>query len=165
ADVRHEPTTPSASGPVDVAVVGPEGLGDAPDADEVFAVSLAPMAAPFAQPLPMLVRDYSVEVRAMPDQVAGPVGPAGTLGALAEESAVSWGLQPTDRVAAHGSLAGLPALVDEWLAPLAAGASVLWVRNPDPSLCVRRWATEQVTAISGTPPNGVLLPEAIRLLA
>lgn len=170
AEVRHEPGIPSPAIsspaiPVDVAVVGPDGLDELPLADEVFAVSLAPMAAPFTQPLPVLVRDYSIEVRAMPDQVGGPVGPAGSLGAFAEQSAAEQGLEPTDRVAGHGTLAGLPGLVDEWLAPLAVGASVLWVRNPDPSLCVRRWATERVTAISGTPPNGVRLPEAIRLLA
>lgn len=169
AEVRHEAVlsaaTPSALGSVDVAVIGPEDLDEAPDAEEVFAVSLAPLGAPFTGPLPLLVRDYSVEVRAMPDQVSGPVGPAGTLGALAEASAAAQGLEPTDRVAGHGPLTGLPALVVEWLAPLAAGASVLWVRNPDPNLCVRRWGSEGVTAISGTPPNGVHPPEAIRLLA
>ena len=54
----------------DVAVVGPDGVDDPPDADEVFAVSLAPLGAPFRTTLPTLVRDYAVDVRLMPDQVA-----------------------------------------------------------------------------------------------
>jgi uncharacterized protein (TIGR03089 family) len=164
AEVSSVPAPTRAQPPADVAVIGPDLVDAPPDADEVFAVSLAPLGAPFSQPLPMLVRDYSVDVRAMPDQLRGPVGPAGALGALAEESAARQGLIRSDRVAGHGNLMGLPALINEWLAPLAVGASVVWVRNPDSSMCVPRWTTEQVTAISGMPPNGVVLPGAIRLV-
>lgn len=164
AQVSYRPGADAANGPVDVAVVGPDLVDDPPDADEVFAVSLAPLAAPFTRSLPTLVRDYTVEVRAMPDQVSGSVGPPGPLGSLAEDRAAALRLGPSDRVAALGDLQGLSSLVDEWLAPLAVGASVLWVRNPDPELCVRRWATERVTAFSSTLPHGVVLPEAIRLL-
>jgi len=145
-------------------VIGPDRVDDPPDAEEVFAVSLAPLAAPFARSLPTLVRDYTLEVRAMPDQISGPAGPAGPLGAMAEARAAAQRLEPSDRVAALGDLRGLPSLIDDWLAPLAVGASVLWIRNPDPARCVPRWATERVTAVSSTLPNGVVLPEAIRLL-
>lgn len=165
ARVTYEPGFASPSGSVDVAVVSPDHVDDPPDAEEVFAVSLAPLAAPFTRPLPPLVRDYTIEVRAMPDQVSDAVGPPGPLGPLAEEQAATQSLEPTDRVAALGDLVGLDCLVSQWLAPLAVGASVIWVRNPEPELCVRRWATERVTAVSGTLPNGVPLPESIRLLA
>ncbi len=164
AEVNVYPLATSAGSPVDVAVIGPDLVDDPPDADEVFAVSLAPLAAPFTTALPTLVRDYTIEVRAMPDQASSPPGPPGPLGALAEARAAARGLGPTDRVAALGDLLGLPSLIDDWLAPLAVGASVLWVRNPEPDQCVPRWATERVTAVSSTLPNGVILPEAIRLL-
>ncbi len=89
AQVRYGPHATPASEPVDVAVVGPDGVDEPPDAEEVFAVSLAPLAAPFTRALPTLVRDFTVEVRAMPDQVSGSVGPPGPLGALAEDRAVA----------------------------------------------------------------------------
>jgi uncharacterized protein (TIGR03089 family) len=165
AQVTYEPGYAPRGSPVDVAVVGPDHVDDPPDADEVFAVSLAPLAAPFSGVLPPLVRDYTLEVRAMPDQTGGAVGPPGPLGRLAEERAAAQRIEPSDRVAALGDLQGLASLVSEWLAPLAVGASVLWVRNPAAALCVRRWTTERVTAVAGTLPNEVVVPEPIRLLA
>ncbi|MEO8108159.1 MAG: hypothetical protein ABI720_12670, partial [Actinomycetes bacterium] len=150
---------------VGVAVIGPERVDDPPDADEIFAVSLAPLAAPFTTPLPMMVRDFTVEVRLMPDQVSGPVGPPGDLGATAESRVAELGLLATDRVAAMGALEGLDAVVDQWLAPLAAGASVVWVGNPVAERCVSRWASERVTAVTGTLPAGVTTPDSIRILA
>lgn len=152
-------------GRVDVAVIGPDLVDHPPDADEIFAVSLAPLAAPFQAPLPTLVRDFTIDVRLMPDQTSGPVGPAGRLGADAAARASALGLVTTDRVAALGPLAGVSDLVDQWLAPLAVGASVLWVGNPDAELCVSRWASERVTVVAGTLPDGVTTPDAIRLLA
>jgi uncharacterized protein (TIGR03089 family) len=152
---------------VDVAVVGPEILSTAPplpDADEVVACSLLPMAAPFRDPLPAAVHDFSVEVRAMPDQVAGPIGHSGPLGELAEHQASALGLSDTDRVAALGPDPDQDALVREWLAPLAAGASVLWVRNPDGARCVGRWEAERVTAVVAPVPDGLAVPESIRIL-
>lgn len=155
--------TSGAIGGADVAVVGPDGVEDAPEADEVFAVSLAPLGTPFRTPLPTLVRDYAVDVRLMPDQVAVQ-GQPGRLGDLAEQRAAAVGLQSADRVAGLGALDGLDSVVDEWLAPLSVGASVVWVRNPDPVSCVPRWATERVTAVLGAVPAGVAVPEAVRRL-
>jgi hypothetical protein len=140
-------------------------VGNPPDADEVFAVSLAPLAAPFKTSLPPLVRDFTVDVRLMPDQVAGPVGPAGELGAAAEARAGALDIVATDRVAALGSLNGISDVVDQWLAPLAAGASVVWVGNPKAEHCVSRWVSERVTAVAGTLPEGVAPPDSIRILA
>ncbi len=150
---------------VDVAVVGPDSVQHPPAADEIFAVSLAPLAAPFATPLPPLVRDFTLEVRVMPDQLSGPVGPAGRLGDLAEQRARALGLSPADRVAALGVLDGTAGVVDEWLAPLAVGASVVWVRNPDPERCVSRWGSERVTAVAGARPGSLSVPDSIRILA
>ncbi len=155
----------ASHGRVDVAVIGPELVGQPPDADEVFAVSLAPLAAPFKTSLPPLVRDFTVDVRLMPDQVAGPVGPAGELGAAAEARAGALDIVATDRVAALGSLNGISDVVDQWLAPLAAGASVVWVGNPEAEHCVSRWVSERVTAVAGTLPEGVAPPDSIRILA
>ncbi|MGB2840276.1 MAG: TIGR03089 family protein [Actinomycetes bacterium] len=155
----------ASHGRVDVAVIGPELVGQPPDADEVFAVSLAPLAAPFHTSLPPLVRDFTVDVRLMPDQVAGPVGPAGELGAAAEARAGALDIVATDRVAALGSLNGISDVVDQWLAPLAAGASVVWVGNPKAEHCVSRWVSERVTAVAGTLPEGVAPPDSIRILA
>ncbi|HUV49326.1 MAG TPA: TIGR03089 family protein, partial [Actinomycetes bacterium] len=155
----------SGHGRVDIAVIGPELVRQPPDADEVFAVSLAPLAAPFSTPLPPLVRDFTVDVRLMPDQVAGPVGPAGELGAAAEASAGALGIVTTDRVAALGSLEGINDVVDQWLAPLAVGASVVWVGNPEAERCVSRWASERVTAVAGNLPDGMAAPDSIRILA
>jgi uncharacterized protein (TIGR03089 family) len=150
---------------VDVAVVGPDNVPQPPAADEVFAVSLAPLAAPFTAPLPPPVQDFTLEVRGMPDQVTGPVGPPGRLGATAEQRARALGLRASDRVAALGDLGGTDGLIDQWLAPLAVGANVVWVRNPDPALCVSRWDSERVTAVVGTRPAAVPVPDAIRILA
>jgi uncharacterized protein (TIGR03089 family) len=147
----------------DVAVVGPAGIVDPPDADEVFAVSLAPLGAPFRTSLPTMVRDYAVDVRLMPDQVAVEGSP-GRLGSMAELRAAAAQLRASDRVAGLGALDGLESVVDGWLAPLSVGASVVWVRNPDPDSCVPRWATERVTAVSGAVPSGVAVPEGVRRL-
>jgi uncharacterized protein (TIGR03089 family) len=151
-------------GSADVAVVGPDGFAALPEADEVIACSLAPMAAPFRDPLPVLVHDFTVEARSMPDQVVGPVGPSSGWGSRAEQQAFALGLTPTDRVAALGPDPDLDALVREWLAPLAVGASVVWVRNPDPLRCVERWKAERVTAVAAPVPDGVPVPEAVRTL-
>jgi uncharacterized protein (TIGR03089 family) len=151
------------TGRPDVAVVGPGDVDDPPDADEVFAASLAPLGAPFVGDLPPLVRDFAVEARTMPDQVVGGQQP-GQLGALAELRAAAMQLRGDDRVAGLGPLEGLTSVIDGWLAPLSAGASVVWVRNPDPTACVSRWATERVTAVSGALPSDVVRPEAVRRL-
>lgn len=157
---------PDAAGSpaVDVAVVGPDALASPPAADEVIACSLAPMAAPFRDPLPFPVRDFTVEARTMPDQVSGPVGPAGPWGLRAQQQASELGLTHADRVACLGPDPDLAGVVREWLAPLAAGASVVWVRNPDPARCVARWGAERITAVASPLPEGVLVPEPIRTL-
>lgn len=168
ATVRHHPDSRAdqqdTGRSIDVAVIGPDLVDDPPEGDEIFAVSLAPLAAPFVEPLPPLVRDFTVEVRTMPDQLAGPVGPPGVLGGAAEERAAALGLVPADRVVSLGPLEGLADVITQWLAPLAVGASVVWIGNPVASRCVSRWTSERVTAVAGGLPTGVTVPDSIRIL-
>lgn len=135
-------------GPVDVAVVGPGGLDPLPDADEVLAVSLRPMGAPFAEALPPLVRDFAAEVRSQPDTY--PFDRHGSpADARAARQAVSWGLAPTDRVLVYEPVPSSDSPVILLTAALAADASVVWVRNPSQPLDVRLLVAEQVTAVVG----------------
>jgi uncharacterized protein (TIGR03089 family) len=159
----------------DLAALSQWGDGALAETGELLVVSLAPMAMPLSpaeleqahERWPQ-AQDYVAEVRTMPDQLVPPTPPPGPLGDRAESAAAALGLHRHERLAAvcsdwAGSGAAEP-WVEELLAPLAVDGSVLWVRNPDPARCVRRWETEQVTAVSGTPPDGVVVPEAIRWL-
>lgn len=81
--------------PADVAVVGPGGW-DGVDADEVVALSLRPLGARFAEPLPPGVVDYNAEVLGHGDHFAAYEAPeAGTTALRC----------PPDDVS-HGDLAG-----------------------------------------------------------
>jgi uncharacterized protein (TIGR03089 family) len=166
------------AGTADLVVADPLSARRLPaSTGELLVVSLAPMAMPLvAADLDALrdtwplVQDYVSEVRTMPDQLVSPVPPAGGLGERAETAASRLGLRPRERVAPLGpdwvdaEASRAEPWVEELLAPLAVDGSVLWVRNPDPGRCVRRWETEQVTAVTGTPPDGVAVPGAIRRL-
>jgi len=145
--VGAELLQPDDGGPVDVAVVGPEHLDRPPDADEVVAVSLRPMGAPFADPLPALVHDFSVEVRNQPDDYPFPAGPDTADGRAGERLAQHWQLERSDRLLVLGDEAHRPSPVRDLLAALAADASVVWVRNPAVPVDVERVVAEQVTAV------------------
>ncbi len=165
-----------------VAVIGPERLDHLPPAEEVVAVSMRPMGAPFADPLPPLVHDFFAAARGQPDHYPfGAVGAtisaegaeeAGGVGAAERGLALAagWSLSSADRVLAQGAWvgdlesvgpAGPPA--PELWAPLAADASVVWVRNPSPSVFVQRLASEQVSAVLDTRPGRPPAP-GIRVL-
>ncbi len=165
--------------PVDVAVVGPDGRRgggvDGPGhAETVFAVSLAPMAMPFGGPggptLPVGARDFSAEVRTMPDQIVELPDALGPLHDRGIARAAELGLEPRERVGVldssifvGGSGVVPPAGLVDWLvAPLSVDGSVVWVRNPEASACVKRWEAEQVSAVLGPLPAGVVVPPAIR---
>jgi uncharacterized protein (TIGR03089 family) len=131
-----------------VAVVGPGGW-EAPiaaGADEVVAVSLLPLAAPFTEPLPALVSDFSVVVRSHPDRVTLPAVDS-PLGAAARTLAASWQLLPTDRllVGVPGDAADAAADAIAFSAALSGDASLVLVGNPRTPLDVERLVTEQVT--------------------
>lgn len=142
-----------AAGPPDVAVVGPDRLSAPPEAGELVAVSLRPMGAPFVDALPPLVHDFAVEVRSQPDHFPFPTGRDTRDGRAAVELAGRWRLHPSDRVLVVGGALDHPQPVPDLLAPLAAGANVVWVRNPARPIDVQRAVAEQVSAVVDVP-NG-----------
>ena len=133
------------------AVVGTEpagaavafGTGPVAGADEVFALSLAPLGRGFAGAPPAGTRDYSVEVLTQGDRWSGRPVPdavpaldngvtAGDLVEVALRRATELGLLAGDRVLSTAPWTGPTSWVDGLLAPLAAGASLVLVANPDP---------------------------------
>lgn len=133
-------------------------------ADEVYGLSLAPLAAPLPS-VPPGVTDYATDVRGQGDRfpptAADPDGPAlvGALGgpapramshtelvAAATARAGELGLAATDRLLVTVSVDRAPRPLDWLLAPLAAGASVVLLRHPDPATLDHRAAVERVTA-------------------
>lgn len=161
---------------VDIAVIGPDSpeatvadIDDRVHATELLAVSLAPMAAPFGRPggpqLPPGARDFCAEVRTMPDQIVLAPETTGRLHSQGEARADELSLAPKARLAAFDTSTAeqsLPPdvsrLVDALVAPLTVDGSALWVRNPNPELCVSRWEAEQVTAVLPPLPGGVTAP-------
>ena len=130
-------------------------------ASEVFAVSLLSMGRP-EQP-PAGAEDFTTAVRPMPDAwdtvraQAGPTEPAldglarARLADRAAEQADELGLRPGGRLlwTEDWAAAAEPgsALSSALLAPLAAGASVVLVRNPDPAKLDQRVHAERVTVV------------------
>lgn len=147
----------------DLAVIGPADLTAPPPNDEVVAVSLRPMGAAFDQPLPRLIRDFTLEVRPQPDQFS-PQHRIGIPGQNGLADFAQWALTPADRVGAAGPwLSGVDPAAS-LLAPLAAGASLVWVWNPTPEALVSLIESEGVTAWVGEPPIGAVLPSVVRVL-
>jgi uncharacterized protein (TIGR03089 family) len=144
-----------------VAVIGPDALSSPPAADEVVAVSLLPFGAPFDQPLPPLVRDYAVDVRGQADHFV--MRPAGdhVAGDRAAALAKEWSLAPEDRLIVYSDKTDL---VRDLVAPLAADASVVWIRNLDVEKFVERMAAERVTTGLGVSPIGGAPAPSIRWL-
>jgi uncharacterized protein (TIGR03089 family) len=136
-----------AGGHVEIAFVAADRLdGARGGADEVYGLSLAPLAAPMRPGPPPGVSDYPVEVRAYGDSYSGPPTPPGpTAGAEPGFAgrAAALGIRAGDRVlidaAAH------PDPVDWLLAPLAAGASIVLCGHLDRAKLARRVKEERVT--------------------
>lgn len=145
------PAGAGTSDAVDVAVVGPDALLGSIGAHEVVAVSLRPMGAPFVDPLPPLVHDFSLEVRSQPDDFPfgpDPTTPAGDLGV---DLAAAWALGPRDRVLVCDAWPPGDPVGPDLAAAWAADASVVWVRNARARFDVERWTAEQVTAVVAEP--------------
>jgi uncharacterized protein (TIGR03089 family) len=147
----------------DLVVCGPEGLerhatGDAP----VVALSLLPMGARFASPLPEGVIDYGVVVWGQPDSFVPLDPPTGDDRAWRAESgsatqaellAAAGGAAPGTRLltdAVPCSRAGLEHL----LGPLLAGGGTVWVAHPDPARWQHHARSEQATAQQRSPERG-----------
>ncbi|HVQ17418.1 MAG TPA: TIGR03089 family protein, partial [Actinomycetes bacterium] len=148
----------------EIAVVGPDKAMTPPAADEVVAVSLSPLAGPFTDPLPPLVRDYATEVRQQGDHFAPAHKGDAAAGDRAQRQAGAWGLTATDRVLAVGALQTAVDLEQALLAPMAADASVVWVRNPAGPHLVKTATAERVTVGVGEPPDGAPSIPGVRWL-
>lgn len=147
----------------DHAVAGPDDLDAlARCPGERVAVSLRPFGG-FATPLAPGLLDWAGEVLAYGDHFPTPAqagdAPAlvdgsdsltgDQLVARAQTSAAVANLSAADRVLVAGDGLGADLAVDALLAPLTAGASLVWCRNLDTALLVRRVETERVTATRG----------------
>ena len=139
----------------DVALCTADGLADADAAapgGEVVVLSLDPFGAPVPD-LPIGVTDYATAVRvhgdqAIPERAPGPALPGRTVDevvAEARDSAQRQGLTADDRVLSDRSWSTPRELIDNLLAVLASGASLVQVANPDQGLLDRRRETEKVT--------------------
>lgn len=160
------------AGRADVAVVGPDHVGEPPTADEVVVLGLGPLGLPrpgVPRPAPPSI-DYDLEIRSHGDRfVAGrPVDPQaeamrtaeGSLSGaalvdLADRAADDWRLARGDRLltthtldTAHAVLAGL-------LVPLAADVTAVLCRNLAPERLAARVASENVTAATGLPTSAM----------
>jgi uncharacterized protein (TIGR03089 family) len=142
-----------------------EGL-DLPD---LLGLSLHPLGlgmAGYAGP----ARDFALEVRThgdafVPYRSPDPDDPGlllggltltlGALAATAWELADRLGVRPGDRVLVEDRTALEAGPVAWLLAPLAAGASIVLCRNPEPEALPRRAADERVTATLGVRVEGI----------
>ena len=148
-----------------VAVIGPDQLHSVPANDEVVAVSLLPLGAPFQQPLPPLVRDYAVgRARAGRPVRASRLGATSAPVREPRRLAAAGGLTAVDRMLAVGPLEGPDDLDQGLLAPLAADASVIWVRNR-PGSRMRRTTRGRTGDVGvGERPPGAFRALGIRWL-
>ena len=143
------------AGPAEVALCTADRLAEADDAvagGEVAVLSLDPFGKP-ADDLPIGVTDYATAVRVHGDQVVPERAPgpalagrpvAEVLGA-ARRSAERQGLTVADRVMSDRTWPNPDDLIDHLIAVLAAGASLVQLAHPDPSVLDRRRLTEKVT--------------------
>lgn len=153
---------PAEGRPYDIAVIGPDSLdGDLPAADEIVALSLRPLGARFASPLPAGVIDYNAEVLGHGDHFAPYDRPAPDTVALvldgderdhaacvdaARRRAAGWATTQQPRVLTGGE-AGVGDAVEILLGALAADGSVVLVANPQADRLASLRADEQVTVV------------------
>jgi uncharacterized protein (TIGR03089 family) len=140
--------------PADLALCTFDRLDEADAAvagGEVAVLSLDPFGRPTAD-LPIGVTDYATAVRVhgdsvVPERTPGPAlagRPMDDVLADARRSAAEQGLSARDRVMSDKPWSNPAELVDNFLAVIAAGASLVQVSNPDPGLLERRRLTEKV---------------------
>jgi uncharacterized protein (TIGR03089 family) len=148
------------AGEADVVVCGPDGVEAYVNAGPpVVALSLAPMAARFAAPVPPGVTDYGAVVWSQPDaflpddppspddvawrQVVASVART-QAELLADISAGIGGARDAERVLTDVDPVS-PAGIECLLGPLASGGGTVWVRHPDPAAWSSRLTAEQAT--------------------
>lgn len=153
-------TDPSQVEQADLVVCGPATLGQyagRASAVPVVALSLRPLGARFAEPLPTGVVDYGAVVLGQPD-IFSPVTPPtadhagwdqdGTTASQADLLSAAAG---TPLVGPGGRLLTdlnpcTPAGRATLLSPLLEGAGTVWVANPDEHRWPRRYDEERATA-------------------
>lgn len=151
-----------ASGrPAAAAFVAERYLGDDPaaalaalDAEEILVLSLDAFGRPVAH-LPAGTTDYATTVRMhgdqyMPSRVAddAPALDGRTIVEAADEAraaAAGRGITDSDRVLSTAAWDDAASVVAGLLAPLAAGASLVQVAEPDAAVAARRIETEKIT--------------------
>jgi uncharacterized protein (TIGR03089 family) len=160
--------TASAAG-TEAAFCTADRVGEAAGAGEVFALSLAPLGRPFRSGPPAGTRDYSVDVLSQGDRWSGRPVPdavpaldtgsgtvtAGDLVEIALRRSAELGMIAGDRVLFTTGWDSPTSWVDGLLVPLAAGASIVLVANPDPDALPNRVEAERVTATLGLSVPGV----------
>ncbi|HET9875780.1 MAG TPA: TIGR03089 family protein [Mycobacterium sp.] len=130
----------------DAAVAGSGG--------EVAVLSLDPFGRSVPD-LPPGVTDYATAVRVHGDQIDPERHPGPALAGhsadevltACEKAAAAAGLTSSDRVWSAGSWDTASGLVNNMLAVLAVGASLVQVGNPDPAAQQRRRTAERVTRV------------------
>ena len=146
---------PPSHGPADAALCTIDRLAEADDAaagGEVAVLSLDPFGKP-ADGLPVGVTDYATAVRVHADAVVAERAPGPALDgrsvddvlAAARRSAAEQGLTAADRVMSDRPWSTPTELLDNLIAVLASGASLVQLANPDPAALDRRRVTEKVT--------------------
>ena len=139
----------------DVAVCTADRIDDAEAAvgpGEIAVLSLDPFGKPVAD-LPVGMTDYATSVRVHGDQIVPERQPGPALDgrsvadvlALTSGSATAQGFTREDRVLSTAAWRTSDDLVANYLAVLAAGASLVLVANPDEALMDRRREVEKVT--------------------
>jgi uncharacterized protein (TIGR03089 family) len=141
----------------DLVVCGPDGVDrHAAGGPPVVALSLLPMGARFATPLPAGVLDYGVVVWGQPDSFLPLLPPSGedpawrgatgvaTQSELLEAAAAAPASAPGTRLVTDANPCSREGL-EPLLAPLLAGGGTVWVARPDPALWDRHVASEQAT--------------------
>ncbi len=151
-----------------LAVCGPDGVAAAMAADEVVALSLRPLGAPFPDGLlPGRARDYGREVAGYGDRFVGPgLGPAatalrggGSAWTLAEAFdraaalAAAWGLGAGGRLLVAQVLPSTVEVLASTLVPLGVDGSVVLCQpsvaaGAPPEQLESRAAAERTTAVA-----------------
>lgn len=139
------------SGPADLALCTVERLDEADEAvsgGEVAVLSLDPFGKPVPD-LPVGVTDYATAVRVHGDQYVAEPRPGPALeGQSVEEvlaSARTADLSAGDRVMSSLPWSTAQEIITNLLAVFVAGASLVQVAHPDPTVLERRRETEKVT--------------------
>ncbi|GFG51725.1 TIGR03089 family protein [Mycolicibacterium agri] len=142
-------------GEADVALCTADRLADADAAvgvGEIAVLSLDPFGKPVPD-LPVGVTDYATAVRVHGDQIIPERHPGPALNGrpvdevlrAATDSAAVQGLTAQDRVLSTARWDTADELTDNMLAVLAAGASLVYVANPEEGAQQRRRQTEKIT--------------------